>query len=386
MNSARAGLAAVLCTALLLGVPLVLRSQQPAAELKSDELPISWTCPHHAEVLETEKGFCRICKLALVPMRLDTSMSCPVHAVIQQTEPGKCPICRRDLVQVIVAVSWTCAGQPEINELDKGTCPGGAPMVPKRATRAHGNHNAQHGGLFFMAPDNWTHLEGSFPADGVFRVHLYDDYTKPLVAEKFSQVKGRVITKQTYDPATRTTNEIAAFPLQPSADGQYLEARIESLPFPARMTAKLTLAAGGPEYLFDFAFPAFSVEQGVSSTEVTTSAGAATISTEIPGTSEGIVLELTTRNQEIRDLIQQGAFAAVYVPALQAKDLAIALDEFTKDLPTERRRIAAPAIKQLVRSAWSLDAFGDLGDRQQITNVYQTFAAAVTALQSAFPR
>ena len=171
MCSSRARLATVLCAAVLVVAPLVLQSQQQAAEQKSDELPpISWTCPMHAEILEAEKGICRICKMALVPMRLDTVLSCPVHAVIQQTQPGKCPICRRDLVQVIVAVSWTCADHPEINELDKGTCPGGAPMVPKRAPRAHGNHNAQHGGLFFMAPDNWTHLEGTYPEAGLFRV------------------------------------------------------------------------------------------------------------------------------------------------------------------------------------------------------------------------
>jgi hypothetical protein len=367
---------------LLLLPTLVLRSQEPVQ--KTDDLPISWTCPHHAEILETEKGFCPICKLALVPMRLDTILSCPVHAVIQQSQPGKCPICRRDLVQVIVAVTWTCPDKPEISEFDRGICPGGAPMIPKRAPRAHGNHNAQHGGLFFMAPDNWTHLEGTHPAADRFRVYLYDDYTKPLSADRFSRVTGRVVTQQIFDSATRTTREIAAFPLQPSPDGQYFEGRIAPQSLPAKMTAKLRLAPDGPEHIFDFQFPALSIDQAVSPVEVTTSAGAATISTEIPATTEGILVELATRNQEIRDLIQQGSFAAIYVPALQAKDLALALDDFATQLPTARRRVAVPAITQLVRSAWSLDAFGDLGDRQQITSVYDTFAASIAALQSAF--
>ena len=41
--------------------------------------------------------------------------------------------------------------------------------------------------------------------------------------------------------------------------------------------------------------------------------------------------------------------------------------------PPEHRRIAAPAIKRLVRSAWLLDAFGDIGNKQQISDAYTQF-------------
>ena len=58
------------------------------------------------------------------------------------------------------------------------------------------------------------------------------------------------------------------------------------------------------------------------------------------------------------------------MPAFQAKDLALALDEHMRELPAERRKVAEPAITKLVRSAWLLDAFGDIGNKQQISEAY----------------
>ncbi len=44
----------------------------------------------------------------------------------------------------------------------------------------HSVHTPQHGGIFFMALDNEHHLEGALLKSGVFRVYLYDVFTKPL--------------------------------------------------------------------------------------------------------------------------------------------------------------------------------------------------------------
>ena len=68
-------------------------------------------------------------------------------------------------------------------------------------------------------------------------------------------------------------------------------------------------------------------------------------------------------SDQIRDLIQKGDFGAVWVPAFQARDLAIALEGRLDQLPAGRRELAEPAIKRLVRTAWLLDAFGDLGNQ-----------------------
>src|SRR4051812_27425266 len=189
--------------------------------------------------------------------------SCPVHAVVNEQHPGKCPICRRDLVLVTATVTWTCADHPEIDRPVRGKCGDGTPMEPRYTQSTHANHNPRHGGLFFMAPDLWHHLEGAY-IDDAFRVYLYDDYTRPLSPDLRGAVTGRIVTKETFDAATRTTKEITAFPLRASADGEYLEARVGRMRFPAEMTAKVRFTKGGEEYRFDFTFAEASVDKATT--------------------------------------------------------------------------------------------------------------------------
>ncbi len=54
------------------------------------------------------------------------------------------------------------------------------------------------------------------------------------------------------------------------------------------------------------------------------------------------------------------------------------------ELEASQRATAEPAIARLVRTAWLLDAFGDLGNRQQITEAYAGFTSAVDDVVAAF--
>ncbi len=376
---------------------------------KPDSLPpLSWTCPMHPEILEDKQGACPICKMNLVPIRLDSIWSCPVHSVVAESRPGTCRIDGRDLIQVTVAVSWTCPGSTQ-EATAPGACPDGAPMRKKYSPRPHGNHNPQHGGQFFMAPDNWHHLEGALPRAGVFRVYLYDDYTKPLPRTDFTLVKGRVVTKQTFDAATKTTKEIAAFPLVPISGGKYLEAKVGRTAFPAQLTARLKFKAEGPEYPFDFTFDRYTKEPATAPRTTSAATAPTTVPAPVPsapapdtpGVSSGIdpalvplplpdtvpemLAQLGTRTSQIRALIDRGSFGSIYVPAFQAKDIALALDEHRKELTEEQRRVVAPAVAKLVRSAWLLDAFGDIGNKQQISEAYAKFVEAAKAIQTSFP-
>jgi hypothetical protein len=378
----------------------------------------------HPEVVESSPGECPICKMKLVPARLESVWTCPVHAVIAEDHAGFCPIDHRDLIRVTVGVTFTCAAHPEISQIERGTCPDGTPMITMRSLRPHGNHNPQHGGQFFMAPDNTHHLEGAYPRVRVFRLYLYDDYTRPLPPDQIRDVKARVVTKESFDTTTRTTREITAFPLVKSAGNGYLEARVDSSSFPAEMTAKVQFKSDAPEYRFDFTFPALSANPvpavavpGTSSksspagriraptasaaqvapagppdatatapSELTAGVEPSQVSGPIPETVSEMLVQLKTRNEQIGELVQRGAFGALWVPAFQARDLAIALEAHLGELPAVGRDAAEPAIQRLVRTAWLLDAFGDIGNRQQIVEADSIFASAVTDVVSAFTK
>jgi Heavy metal binding domain len=356
-------------TKLLIVPILILLAGFVSAAQKAAVPPLLWSCPMHPDVLEERKGKCPICKMNLTPVRLDYVWSCPVHSVIDEANPGKCPICRRDLVQMTVSLTFTCADRPKINSVNPGKCSDGTNMIRRHTARAHGNHSPQHGGLFFMAADNWHHLEGTVPEDNVFRLHLYDDYSKALPTDQMKQASG-VVEKQG-----------AAFPLRLSADGKYLEAKVNGLVPPAEVAAKVRFKAGGPEYRFDFAFQQISQDRN----STTAAAGVmSALAIDIPEKAADILALLSERNRQIQELIEKGSFGEIYVPAFQAKDLALALELQTKQMSVKAQKTVTLATERLVRSAWQLDAYGDLGDRNLITGAYEVFSNAVKELEAAF--
>ena len=378
--------------------PQIARSgaQPPAAEKLP---PLSYTCPMHPEILEDKKGTCPICKMDLVPIRLDSVWSCPVHSVIAESKAGTCPIDGRELIQVTVAVSWACPGSTT-DSASPGTCPDGSAMARKTAPRAHGNHNPQHGGQFFMAADNWHHLEGAYLPTGTFRMYFYDDYTKPLPLAALRDIKAQLVAKDSRTGKDTTYSLVRS--------GRFLQATIGKLPLPAEMYAKVKFkAADAKDHRFDFTFAAYSREPhgtpaatmtNASPAAAATPAAAAATTAElasgvdpalvplpIPGTVPEMLAQLKARTDQVGVLIDRGTFAAIYVPAFQAKDLALALDEHKGELTPERRAAAEPAIARLVRFAYMLDAFGDIGNKQQITDAYARFVEAANNIHAAFP-
>ena len=370
------------------------------------------TCPMHPDVVESTPGNCPICKMSLVPVRLESVWTCPVHAVVAADHAGVCPIDHRDLIQVTMAVTFTCAGHPEINQIEAGACSDGKPMIKMRTLRPHGNHNPQYGGQFFMAPDNTHHLEGVLPRARLFRLYLYDDYARPLPADQMKAVKARVVTNETFDagdahdqrdrgvPAgqsrarlSRSASRHRQAPGPVEREGQVQERRA-GISLRLHVHRALEEARGGrPTPRSEAAPPPVAASPTADAAPGAAPPPAPGAPAADPGTGRRctipasvpeILAQLKARNREIGELVDRGAFAAVWVPAFQARDLSIALEARLGDLPAAAREAGDPAIKRLVQTAWLLDAFGDVGNRQQIVDAYAIFGAAVDDVISAF--
>ena len=390
-----------------------LAAQRAAREVPQP--PVSMTCPMHPDVVESRPGNCPLCRMALVPVRLGAAWSCPLHPGVIHDESGNCPICRRPLNRVTVSLTWTCPADPKVDALERGTCTDGSRMVLRRTLRAHGDHNARHGGQFFMAPDNWHHLEGTHPNEGVFRLYVYDDFARPLNVAQLRAVQARAVTKETFDPTTRTAIDVASFPLTPSRNGGYLEARLRDVTRPLNVTAKVRIKPDQPEYRFDFTFVATTKEPPRSAApasvpatsaprpaggsaprnppDTTATTPAATNAAAEPGPLDvapiptamnDLVAQLQLRRRHVNELIDAGNLGAVWVPAFQAKELAVALEQHVLHLEPARREHTADALARIVRFAWLLDAIGDVGNRQQLLDAYAAFSRAVDEVGQAF--
>jgi hypothetical protein len=227
--------------------------------------PISYVCPmpQDAAVLEDKPGNCPICKMQLVPVRLDAKFWCPTHqTLVVRNEQGKCPLDRKDLVPVTLSVFWTCADDPSKHLLEPGACANGQPRKVGYEARAHGDHNPRHGGQFFMAEDQWHHLEGTHPSPDLFRVFFYDNFTQPIDPKAFV---GRVVRVQ-------GDRDVDPVDLRPSRDGKTLEARLTTAGPPVQLAALIKFNKDTREQRFDFTFPTITVDQAPSTPAGTPSA------------------------------------------------------------------------------------------------------------------
>lgn len=105
-----------------------------------------------------------------------------------------------------------------------------------------------------MTADNLHHLEGVLSTGGIFRLYLYDAFTRPLGPAEVKLAVGTVHKGEYADPP--------GMPLVLGKDGQALEAAIGSVKFPVTLTLLLRFPGSNPERgepdLFNFTFEDFS--------------------------------------------------------------------------------------------------------------------------------
>jgi hypothetical protein len=128
--------------------------------------------------------------------------------------------------------------------------PGDCPKCGMKLTRMreHADHDPKHGGVFFMASDQFHHLEGTLAADGEFRIYFYDNFTRSIPAEKF-----KVEVGARPKGADRSANKPFTMKLEPGK--AFLTGKIDSsLKFPIAVRAFIDFKDGKNPQVFDFEY------------------------------------------------------------------------------------------------------------------------------------
>ena len=265
--------------------------------------------------------------------------------------------------------------------------------VVDAAAGAHMDHSPRQGGIVFMAPDSFHHIEGTFPEPGLFRLYATDNYREAVDVSGWT---GRAVTLEDYDEAADEFVEVRAFDLFPSPDGAFLEALIPTsdpnFDVPAEITAKVIFEEDFPAERFDFIFGALSTEAAADAPASVVFGGdapdavplAQRILPDIPDEASRIAAEIASRDRQIQDLIARGAFTEIFIPALQAKELALALQRSTSALPAAGSNQIRIAVRHLVRSAYLLDWYGDLGNKNDVDGAYAIFGGAVGEINAVY--
>ena len=256
-------------------------------------------------------------------------------------------------------------------------------------TTAHMDHTPRHGGQVFMGDDpfSFLHVEGTYPEPGLFRLYATNGDREPVDISGFS---GRAVTEERYDEDTDEYVEVTVFDLVASPDGAYLEALIPNGGASTDVTAKVIFQENIAGQRFDFIFAELTAEDAPGAVAALAADApeavplAQRILPDIPAEAAQVVVELASRDEQIAGMIERGAFTEIFIPALQAKELALALQEHGSELPVGDRNQVRIAVRQLVRAAYLLDWYGDLGNKIDVDSAYRVFESAVSEISDVY--
>lgn len=219
----------------------------------------------------------------------------------------------------------------------------------------HTTHYPRHGGLFFTAFNDRLHVEGTWPAQRLFRVYLSEVDGRAVSIDRLKAISGTV----------EAGGEKSRLRLR---DDGYFEARLPTLKVPAEIL--LVLEDDGDTGGMNFIFASHSDERALSF---------ALLPTVIPDTLAATLGALRRDVADATDLIKQQQSAFVFAPAVRARDHALSLERFLPASPASRAKAEA-AIRETVRVAWLLHIVVDEGSVDDVQAALDELRRAVDEL------
>jgi hypothetical protein len=324
--------------------------------------------------IDIAPGECQVCRQPLAAARTAAVYDCPGHGRLGLPGPGECPLCQKGLVLRSAAVAWRCPEHRNVTRIEEGACPTcAAPLERTLVDLPHGDHNPRHGGVFFMARDRWHHLEGTVPELGLFRLHLYDNFTRPMGP---AGVSGHLQRVRVNADGMSQLDE-AHIPLV--SRGEVLEARVPDMTLPFEAAAFIRFrpqADGGAPDRFDFHFARLSSAPG------TPPPAPARPQLVIPAEPAAILEAAAARLETLKSLLAGRRLTEMYAPALEAKDLILELLERPGAIDPFFQPRAQNDGTAFVRAAWQVDLHGDAGDLEKTRAALAAMEAALKSLTS----
>jgi hypothetical protein len=360
------------------------------------------------------RGNCEVCKMLLVPRssfleeyknelaatRNDWSLTnvgreevyfCPSrgrqdHELKEYTAPGRCEICGQSLLHKArfeEVKAWTCLIDTcpywKKTFFSPGRCPGCGEPVESLGPM---DHNPVHGGILFMADNNYHRLEGTHPSPNEFRIYLYDGHKKPLDARNFS---GRITTQEWNEEKKDYIEK--NYPLVLQREGNHwLTSRIWApTKYPVEIISRIRLA--GDEKLFSFFFDGLTKEPKPGmETSVRPHKHRERPPVKIPAAAVDVVSEILKREGVIGSHIDAKRWFELPDPAFDTIDLANALRRKTEELaPLERKKLG----ENIVKIGFAADRLGrvcDASDQERVRRHFEELKKGLEELQEIFPQ
>lgn len=396
-------------------------------DLEPVRLDLAWSCPNHSAVIAGKAGFCPIDRRELVQVTVAKFWTCAESGKTHLLEPGSCSNRQpRKLEQLIRAHG------------DHNPRHGGQFFMA--ADKWHHLEGTYPRPGFFRVHfyDNFTKVfpakafrgrlvtqeEGSRELDAVPLRVSRDGLTLEAevqgVAAPTKETPIRLTAKLVLRPGEPeqrfdfTFTDLSKEPAVAPPPAPALTSTAKNPPTPAsaartsRTTSATPAAASTPRPAStpssapppsSAANPAAAVAAAAPAESTIAAAGAEAMTNcsptmsrndavafgqRLPKASADLLRLLSMCSAEVDTLIKDGQFGFVYQPSILSKDIAIALESTLSELPSRQRAHAAKAIRRVVLAAWTLDLYGDQGNREKLADSFTTFSAAVADIKSAY--